>query len=167
MPEDNRLQDILIAINQSQPVGRAFSLQARELYYTNFESFHDMNKRLGFNYPEHYVDLCLDNTLKVAEKCNFEFDMTDDKYPKYEPTPDVIKYFKTENTNEIIQKLSKAKLKQKLKDYEKTGVVQITPEKEIAIFGAVAGVFHVTPKSFDHAIPVFGASSAATSIPLP
>ena len=130
LPEDNRLQDILIAVNQSQPVGRAFSLQARELYYTNFDSFHDMNKRLGFNYPEHYVDLCLDNTLKVAEKCNFEFDMTDDKYPKYEPTPDVIKFFKTENTTEIIQKLSKAKLKQKLKDYEKTGVVKIDAERE-------------------------------------
>jgi DNA polymerase-3 subunit alpha len=129
-PEDNRLQDILIAINQSQPVGKAFSLQARELYYTNFENFHEMNKRLGFNYPEHYVDFCLDNTLKVAEKCNFEFEMTDDKYPKYEATPDVVKYFKTENTTEIIQKLSKAKLKQKLKDYEQTGVVQITPEKE-------------------------------------
>lgn len=127
-PEDNRLQDILIAINQSQPVGRAFSLQARELYYTNFADFHDMNKRLGFNYPEHYVDMCLDNTLKVAEKCNFEFDMVNDKYPKYEPTPDVISYFKTSDTKEIIKKLSFAKLKQKLDQYRKNNVVKMTDE---------------------------------------
>jgi hypothetical protein len=56
--------------------------------------------------------------------------MTDDKYPKYEATPDVINYFKTDNTAEIIKKLSKAKLKQKLKDYEKTGVVKIDAERE-------------------------------------
>ncbi len=129
-PEDNRLQDILIAVNQSQPVGRAFALQARELYYTSFADFHDMNKRLGFNYPEHYVDLCLENTLKVAEKCNFEFDMVNDKYPKYEPTPDVVSYFKTEDTKEIARKLAFAKLRQKLDKYRKNGVVQMTDELE-------------------------------------
>lgn len=129
-PEDNRLQDILIAINQSQPVGRAFSLQARELYYTNFADFHDMNKRLGFDYPEHYVDMCLDNTLKVAEKCQFEFDMVNDKYPKYEATDDVVKYFKTNDTKEIITKLSFAKLKQKLNQYRKNNVVVMTEELE-------------------------------------
>lgn len=128
-PEDNRLQDILIAINQSQPVGQAFSLQARELYYTSFSDFHDMNKRLGFNYPEQYVDMCLDNTLKVAEKCDFEFDDTD-KYPKYEPTQDVIDYFKTSDTREIGRKLAFAKLNQKLKEYKRNNIVVITPEKE-------------------------------------
>ena len=129
-PEDNRLQDILIAINQSQPVGRAFALQARELYYTNFSDFHDMNRRLGFNYPEHYVDMCLDNTLKVAEKCSFEFDMVNDKYPKYEPTPDVVSYFKTDDTKEIARKLAFAKLRQKLEKYRQNGVVSMTEELE-------------------------------------
>jgi DNA polymerase III alpha subunit len=77
------------------------TIQIQVSDYTNFENFHEMNKRLGFNYPEHYVDFCLDNTLKVAEKCNFEFEMTDDKYPKYEPTQDVIKYFKNETCSAL------------------------------------------------------------------
>lgn len=87
-----------------------------------------MNKRLGFDYPEHYVDMCLDNTLKVAEKCNFEFDMVNDKYPKYEPTPDVIKYFRTSDTKEIIKKLSFAKLRQKLDQYRKNNIVKMDDE---------------------------------------
>ncbi len=136
-PEDNKLQDILIAISQKKPVGEAFSLQARELYYTNFSNFHEMNKRLGFNYPEHYVDLCLDNTLKVAEKCNFEFD-TSDKYPKYEITPDVQNYFKTTDTKEIIYKLANAKLKKKLSEYKINKIVEITEEKEKQYYDRLA-----------------------------
>jgi DNA polymerase III subunit alpha len=128
-PEDNRLQDIMIAISQNQEVGRAFSLSTRQLNYTSFDDFHRMNKEFGFNYPEHFVNTCLENTLIVADKLNFDFETDVEKYPKYEPERVVVDYFKTNDTKEIITKLSHAKLNQKLKIYQKNGLVKIDDEK--------------------------------------
>ncbi len=134
LPGDDKLQDVLIAINQRMPVGDgkgyAFHLSTRQLYYSSVNDFHRLNKEMGFNYPEKFVDLCLENTLKVAEKCNFEFETDVEKYPKYEPTKDVVDYFKTDNTKEIIHKLSHAKLKQKLNVYKKNKLINVTPEVE-------------------------------------
>ncbi|GIV43963.1 MAG: hypothetical protein KatS3mg035_1086 [Bacteroidia bacterium] len=132
--EDAELQDTLIAINQKTKLGEAFKLNTRHLYYANADDFHEFNKKFGFNYPEKFVDLCLENTLKVAEKLNFEFDMKTEKYPKYEPTQDVLEYFKTNDTKEIITKLAYGKLKQKLNKYKQNGLVNITPEKEKEYF---------------------------------
>jgi DNA polymerase-3 subunit alpha len=87
-----------------------------------------MNKEFGYNYPESFVDMCLENTLKVADKCNFEFETDVTKYPQYTPTKDVSEYFKTEDTKEIITKLAHAKLNQKIKIYQKNGVVKIDDE---------------------------------------
>jgi DNA-directed DNA polymerase III PolC len=130
-PEDNRLQDVLIAINQGKIVDQpgTFKLDARHLYYPSVADLHDFNKKFGYNYPEHFVDMAIENTVKVAEKCNFEFETNVEKYPRYEPTKEVVEYFKTEDSTEIITKLAHAKLKQKLKQYEKNGLVKITPEK--------------------------------------
>jgi DNA polymerase-3 subunit alpha len=131
IPEDNRLQDVLISINQKKQVNdpNAFKLQARHLYYANVEDFHRMNKEFGYNYPESFVDLCLENTLKVSDKCSFEFETDVNKYPQYTPTKDVVEVFKTENTKEIITKLAHGKLKQKFKKYKETGVVKLDDEK--------------------------------------
>lgn len=133
-PGDDKLQDVLIAINQRLPVGEgkgyAFHLQTRQLYYSSYEDFHRLNVEMGFNYPAEFVDKCLDNTLLVAEKCNFDFETGVEKYPQYEPTPEVIDYFKTSDTKEIIHKLSHAKLKQKLNIYRKNKLVEVTPEVE-------------------------------------
>ena len=132
--EDNKLQDVLISINQHKSIydDKAFKLEARHLYYSNFADFHDMNKEFGYNYPESYVDLCLDNTNKLAEKCNFNFETNVEKYPKYEPTKEVSSFFKTEDTKEIITKLSHAKLTQKLNTYKKNGIIKINDEVEKA-----------------------------------
>lgn len=138
LPEDNKLQDVLIAINQKKPLGQAFALEARRLNYTSVADFHDLNKEFGFNYPEKFINTCLENTIKVAEKCNFEFEMDKEKYPKYEPTKEVITAFKTEDTKEIITKLANFKLKKKLKEYKKNGLVNITPEKEKEYYDRLA-----------------------------
>lgn len=130
LPEDNRLQDVLIAINERKPVGEAFALTARHLNYASVEDFLKMNKDFGYNYPESFIEKCIQNTLEVSDKCNFEFETGIDKYPKYEATPDVVDYFKTSDTKEIITKLSHAKLKQKLNEYKQNKIVEITPEKE-------------------------------------
>ena len=128
--DDAILQDTLIAINQKSMLGHAFKLNTRNLYYASVDDFHDFNAKFGFNYPEKFVDLCLENTLKVSEKLNFEFDMKTEKYPKYEATQDVIDYFKTDSTKEIITKLAFGKLRQKIKKYKENNVVDMTPEKE-------------------------------------
>lgn len=130
--DDARLQDVLIAINQKKSIydHDAFKLEARHLYYHNFDDYHRMNKEFGFNYKESFIDRCLENTLKVAEKCNFEFETDIEKYPKYQPTKDVIDYFKSNSTKEIITELSHAKLNQKIKIYQQTNTVKITTEKE-------------------------------------
>jgi DNA polymerase-3 subunit alpha len=128
--EDAELQDTLIAINQKSKLGESFKLTTRNLYYSNVDDFHRFNKEFGFNYPEKFVDLCLENTLKVADKLNFEFDMKTEKFPKYEPTTEVLDYFKTDSTKEIITKLAFGKLKQKIAKYKENKIVIITPEKE-------------------------------------
>lgn len=133
-PEDNRLQDVLLAINEKKPVGQAFSLNARHLNYASVDDFMRMNKEFGYNYPEHFIEQCIENTIEVANKCNFEFETDVDKYPKYEPTQDVKDYFKTEDTKEIITKLSHAKLKKKLSEYKRDGIIPLTPEREKEYF---------------------------------
>lgn len=129
-PEDNRLQDVLISINQHKSINdpTAFKLNARHLYYSNRDDFYRMNKEFGYNYPDKFLEECLDNTLKVSEKCNFEFETDVEKFPKYEPTQDVIEYFKETQTKEIITKLAHAKLNQKLNIYKKNGLVTIDEE---------------------------------------
>jgi DNA polymerase-3 subunit alpha len=128
--EDAELQDTLIAINQKSKLGNSFKLNTRNLYYANVDDFHIFNKKFGFNYPDSFVDLCLNNTLKVAEKLNYEFDTKTEKFPRYEVTTDVLDYFKTDSTEEIITRLAFGKLKQKLIKYKENNIVEITPEKE-------------------------------------
>lgn len=128
--EDAELQDTLIAINQKSKLGNSFKLNTRNLFYANVDDFHIFNKEFGFNYPEAFVDMCLDNTLKVAEKLNYEFDTKTEKYPKYEITTDVLDYFKTDDTEQIITRLAFGKLKQKLNKYRENKLVDITIEKE-------------------------------------
>lgn len=129
-PEEAKLQDTLIAINQKSQLGKSFRLETRNLYYANADDFHTFNKKFGFNYPEKFIDTCLENTLKVVEKCNYDFDTTTEKFPKYEATPEVIEYFKTDKTKEIITRLALGKLKQKIKEYKENKLVDMTPEKE-------------------------------------
>lgn len=129
-PGESQLQDTLIAINQKKKLGEAFKLETRNLYYASADDFHKFNKDFGFNYPEKFVDKCLENTLKVAERCSFDFDVKTEKFPKYEATPEVINYFKTESTKEIITKLAIGKLRQKIKEYKENKIVEMTPEKE-------------------------------------
>ena len=128
--DEAKLQDTLLAINRKENLATSWKLDTRHLYYTNAEDFHTFNKKFGFNYPEKFIDMCLENTLKVVEKCNFEFDTKTEKFPKYEPTPDVVDYFKSDKTKDIITKLSVGKLKQKIKEYKENKLVDMTPEKE-------------------------------------
>jgi len=127
--EDSLLQDVVTSIKQHRPMQYCSLKENREMWYFNSEDYKIMNKRHGFNYPDNFLELCMKNTIKVADKCNFELELGVEKYPKYEPTQDVIDYFKTNNTKDIIIKLAFAKLKQKVNKYKENGIVEMTEEK--------------------------------------
>lgn len=127
--EDSILQDVVTSIKQQRPISYCSLKENRELWYFNSEDFKSINKKYGFNYPEQFLELCMLNTLKVVDKCNFSFETGKEKYPKYEPTKDVIEYFNTDKSDEIIKKLAFAKLKQKIKKYQENKVVNMTEEK--------------------------------------
>lgn len=128
-PEDNELQDTLYTIGQKGvSLKRAKLFDRRHLYYPNRKDYINLNKKFGFFYPEKALEAFMDNALYVAEKCNFDFEIGVEKYPKYEPTQDVIDYFKSTDTEEIIYKLAFSKLKKKLKDKHKKGSIILTDE---------------------------------------
>lgn len=128
-PEDAELQDTLLAINQKSKLGSSSRFNTRNLYYCSSEDFYNFNYQFGYNYRTDFIDLCLKNTLEIADKCNFDFEIGVEKYPKYEPSEDVIAYFGTSNVEEIGKKLAFQKLKQKLNKYKETGEVKITDDK--------------------------------------
>jgi len=130
-PEDVALQDTLIAVNQKKDLSNSFKLDARHLYYQSSKDLHMFNTRFGYNYPAEFIDSCMDNSLWVANKCNFEMETGVDKYPKFEPPKDVLDYFKTDNVRDIMTKLAFGKLKQKFKKYKETKVVELDKEKEM------------------------------------
>lgn len=110
--EDSQLQDILIACQQRKanavavedvvenkeekseveegetPVEevkkqQVFRLSARHLYFHNSDHYFKFNKDFGYNYDPKFIDQCLENSLVLADKVNFEFDTKTDNYPKY------------------------------------------------------------------------------------
>jgi len=127
--DDSIIQDIVTSIKQHRPIDKCFLKENRELWYFGSEDYRTMNVRHNFNYPDNFLELCMANTLKVADKCNFEFETGEEKYPRYEPTQDIVDYFKTDKPDEIIVKLAFAKLKQKINKYKENGIVNMTDEK--------------------------------------
>lgn len=127
--EDSVLQDVVTAIKQHRPVAYCSLKENREMWYFSSEDFKTMNIKHGFNYPEKFLELCMKNTFKVSEQCNFKFETGIEKYPRYEPTQEVIDFFKTDKSEEIIVKLAFNKLKKKIAKYKENGIVQITEEK--------------------------------------
>ena len=115
-PQDSTLQDTLMAIKQQRPIKSSRLFKERNLYYVNRRGYLELNAKFGFNYPKEILEIFMDNSLEVAKKCNFKFVTGVERYPRYEPEQDVINYFKTSNTKEIITKLAFLKLEQKLKE---------------------------------------------------
>jgi len=127
--EDSKLQDVVTSIKQHRMLQYCSLKENRELYYFNSEDYKEMNQKYKFNYPESFLELCMKNTNVIADKCNFEFDTGTEKYPRYEPTQDVVDYFKTDEPREIILKLAFAKLRQTVDKYKENGIVDMTDEK--------------------------------------
>lgn len=127
--EDSILQDVVTSIKSHRPLHFCSLKENRDMFYFSSNDYSEMNSKYNFGYPESFIELCINNTLKIAEKCVFQFETNVEKYPKYEPTQDVIDYFKSDDTKEIIVKLSFAKLRQKIKKYQENGLVIIDEAK--------------------------------------
>lgn len=125
---DAILQDISIALSRKGTIydDNAFKLHARNLYFHDREDYYRLNKELGYDYSEQFIDECLDNTLEISDKCNFIFD-TSKKYPKFFSTQDESKkkliqlckenikiYFEKKNFSDELQKKYVERLKYEL-----------------------------------------------------
>lgn len=126
--EDAEKQDVLQSINQKKSIKKSRTKENRNMMYVNDVDVLNMNKEFEYNYSENFLRMCMITSNRVASICDFEFEIGVEKYPQYEATEDVIKYFKTEDSEEIIRKLSHAKLKQKLKIYKEKGPIKVTKE---------------------------------------
>ena len=128
-PGDAELQDTLIAINRKQQLTNSFKLDTRNLYYSSSEDVFNFNYKFGYDYRPDFISLCLDNTLEIVGKCNFEFEIGVEKYPRYEPTNDVIQLCGSSDSAEIIKKIAFSKLKKKLNKYKENGIVKLDDTK--------------------------------------
>lgn len=138
-PDGNELQDTVYTIGQhgaSLKKGKLFD--RRSLFYASRKNFMDFNKKFGYFYPEKVIEAFMDNTIELADRCSFDFEFGVEKYPKYEPTQDVIDYFKTDSPEEIIYKMASAKLKKKLKERERRTSVVVSEEEREKYFNRLS-----------------------------
>lgn len=85
--EDSKLQDILIncMMRKDNAAGTDQSfIHARHLYYQSSEDFYQFNKDFGYEYDETFINQCFINSLEIVDKCNFEFNIGANNYPKYD-----------------------------------------------------------------------------------
>lgn len=83
---DDRLQDIVINVARGNDSGAESFIHARHLYFHDSEWIFKMNKEWGYNHCESFITECLDNSIALLDKINFEFDTKTDRYPKYQLT---------------------------------------------------------------------------------
>lgn len=135
MPDGKELQDTVYCMGQNgMPLKSARLFERRNLFYPNRKNYMEFNKKFEYLYPEKVIESFLDNSLALAERCVFDFEVGVEKYPQYEPTKDVIDYFKTDVPEEIIYKLAPAKLNQKLKEREKRSGKKMSEEERNKYF---------------------------------
>jgi DNA polymerase III subunit alpha len=85
--EDAKLQDILINC-QRRKDGAAVEMSesfihARHLYFHNSNHYHQFNKMFDYGYDSKFIDECLENSVRLLDKINFEFEVGKINYPKY------------------------------------------------------------------------------------
>jgi len=85
--EDHKLQDIVINCMQRKDgpateMGQSF-IHARRLYYQSSQDFLNFNKEFEYYYDEEFIKECFENSLTIADKCNFEFNVGANNYPEF------------------------------------------------------------------------------------
>ena len=113
--DDVKMQDIMINCKrrkddvESETGAQESFFNARHLYYPVSDDFLQFNKEFGYDYDESLLNECFQNSLDVADKCNYEFKVGANNYPKY-PLPEG-----TDHTKFLIE-IAYAGLQKKLKE---------------------------------------------------
>lgn len=122
---DDRLQDIVINVARNNDSGAESFIHARHLYFHDSEWIFRMNKEWGYNYCERFITQCLDNSLTLLDRINFEFDTQTDRYPKYQLTKGTaFEELKELSENGLYERLKERKsrgekfTKEKIKEYK-------------------------------------------------
>ena len=113
--EDAKLQDIVINCmtrkdGEATEMGQSF-IHARKLYYQSSEDFFNLNKEFEYYYDEEFIKECFENSLEIADKCNFDFITNVNNYPKFTlPKGVKIKNYITELAFDGLQTLLESRL---------------------------------------------------------
>ncbi len=82
--EDTILQDFLYMLRTNSSISAPkITPSVRHTTYCSYEDFLRWNKEHGYNYPVKQIDGWLDNTMRIAEQCSYDFDTESLKFPKY------------------------------------------------------------------------------------
>ena len=108
---DDRVQDLVIAIKRNSDVDAedAFKLSARNLYFHDKNDYLTFNKEFGYNYDERFIIDCLNNTLEVSDKCNYQLELGQNNFP-------VFGSGNTKDNNKLFEDIIREGLKKRLKD---------------------------------------------------
>lgn len=86
--EDAELQDILIRSKRASSAKdeegkeKDWVINARHLYFHDVSDYYDFNQKFGFNYDTKLLETCFENSIKFADKVNFEFETGKYHLPK-------------------------------------------------------------------------------------
>jgi DNA polymerase III subunit alpha len=71
-PGQDKLQTLAIAIRDKTTIDKLkFELESKHLYYHDVKDYLEFNKKFEFNYSENDIISWCNNTMDVADKCNF------------------------------------------------------------------------------------------------
>jgi len=112
--EDAPIHEVLLAVQTNNRLDNEERLSAK-----NF----DLSLKSAEEMAEDFRDAppSLENTLKIAEKCNFEFELGKLHLPKYDVPPD-------QTSNSYLQTLSRQKFKERFSEKDKNALERLEYE---------------------------------------
>ena len=95
--EDNKLQDALIKSKRGNE-DSDWTISARNLYYHDTSDYFKFNKEWGYNYDEKLLERSFENSIKLSEKINFDFETGKYHVPKINTGEQTSKEYLEERT---------------------------------------------------------------------
>ena len=106
--EDQKLQDVLINCLMRKSDSNADTqsfIHAKHLYFPGSDDYIEWNTKFGYDYDESFLEQCWTNSLELNDKCNFDFNIGANNYPKF-PLPEGVDHtvYATQLAYEGLQK---------------------------------------------------------------
>ena len=72
LPGKDQIQTLSIAIRNKDTIDNLkFQIESKNLYYHDIDDYKQFNKQWNYNYSNQEIETWCNNTLKIAEKCNY------------------------------------------------------------------------------------------------